>query len=141
MRGRRQWGVLLSAVACLSALAACSHGGDSGKPASSPARSSTATSSLPPGAIGVSPGGVTTRVDAPAESTEEEYFQACHAAKVWMDEHGGAGETQIEPYLGMVQTSASGVAGSWNKRWAELGPQRQAAVIVAAQAAGRGECG
>ncbi len=133
--------MLLGALACLPALAGCSHGGDSGKATSPPARSSTAASSLPPGAIAVSPGGVTTRVDAPAESTEEEYFQACHAAKVWMDAQGGTGEAQIEPYLAMVQTSGSGVAGSWNKRWAELGPERQAAVIVAAQAAGRGECG
>jgi len=133
--------VLLAALAWLPALAGCSHGGDGGKNTSSPARSSTPTGSLPPGAIGISPGGVTTRVDAPAESTEEEYFQACHAAKVWMDAQGGAGEAQIEPYLALVQTSARGVAGSWNKRWAELGPERQAAVIVAAQAAGRGECG
>lgn len=141
MRGHRQWGLLLSALACLPVLAGCSHGGDGGKSTSSPAHSSTATSSLAPGAIGVSPGGTTTRVDAPAESTEEEYFQACHAAKVWMDAQGGSSEAQIEPYLAMVQTSGSGVAGSFNKRWAELGPERQAAVIVAAQAAGRGECG
>lgn len=145
MRGHRRGAVLLAALAWLPALAGCSHGGDGGKntssPARSPARSSTPNGSLPPAAIGISPGGVTTRVDAPAESTEEEYFQACHAAKVWMDAQGGAGEAQIEPYLAMVQTSAPGVAGSWNKRWAELGPERQAAVIVAAQAAGRGECG
>nr|WP_241010702.1 lipoprotein LpqV [Mycobacterium gordonae] len=141
MRGHRRWLVLLGPLAWAAALAGCSHGGDGGKTTSSPARSSTAPSSLPPGAIGVSPGGVTTRVDAPAESTEEEYFQACHAAKLWMDAHGGTGEAQIEPYLAMVQTSGPGFAGSWNKRWAELGPERQAAVIVAAQAAGRGECG
>lgn len=141
MGGRRAWAVLLGALACVPAFAGCSHGGGSGKTTSSPARSATSTSLLPPGAIGVSPGGVTTRVDAPAESTEEEYFQACHAAKVWMDSQGGAGEAQIEPYLHMVQASASGLAGSFNKRWVELGPERQAAVIVAAQAAGRGECG
>ncbi|MFQ2842488.1 lipoprotein LpqV [Mycobacterium sp. TY813] len=141
VRGHRRWAALLGALACLPAVAACSHSDDGGRTTSSPARSSTTAGSLPPGAIGISPGGVTTRVDAPAESTEEEYFQACHAAKVWMDAQGGTGETQIEPYLAMVQTSAPGTAGSWNKRWAELGPERQAAVIVAAQAAGRGECG
>jgi hypothetical protein len=133
--------VLLGALACLPSLAGCSHGGDAGRTTSSPARPPSATNSLPSGAIGVSPGGVTTRVDAPAESTEEEYFQACHAAKVWMDAQGGAAEAQIEPYLAMVQSSGAGFAGSWNKRWSELGPERQAAVIVAAQAAGRGECG
>jgi hypothetical protein len=84
---------------------------------------------------------VTTRVDVPAESTEEEYFQACHAAKVWMDSQGSAGEALIEPYLGMVQASASGAAGSWNSRWTDLSPPRQAAVIVAAEAAARNECG
>lgn len=133
--------MLIGALACSAALAGCSHGGDGGRATSSSARSTTANSSPPPGAIGISPGGVTTRVDAPAESTEEEYFQACHAAKVWMDSQGGAAETQIEPYLAMVQSSGAGFAGSWNKRWAELGAERQAAVIVAAQAAGRGECG
>lgn len=129
---------MLVVAVSLAVVVGCSRGDDSGKATSSPP---AANSSLPPGAIGVAPGGVTTRVDAPAESTEEEYFQACHAAKVWMDSQGGTGETLIEPYLGMVQASASGVAGSWNKRWTDLGPPRQAAVIVAAQAAARGECG
>nr|WP_281374059.1 lipoprotein LpqV [Mycobacterium vicinigordonae] len=135
------------AVVCVAiaanwwALAGCSDGGSGGKSTSSSAPSSTTTSSLPPGVIGVSPAGVTTRVDAPAESTEEEYFQACHAARVWMDGHGPIDDAAIEPYLAMVQASPSGVAGSWNKRWADLGPARQAGVIVAAQAAARGECG
>ena len=124
-------------AACAAGVAGCSDGGQGGSATSSPARSSAPASSLPAGAIGVSPGGVTTRVDAPAESTEEEYFQACHAARVWMDTNGSA----IEPYLAMVQASQSGVAGSWNRRWAELGSARQAAVIVAAEAAARGECG
>ena len=128
--------VLVSAV-----VAGCSQGGDGGSAASSSSQSRGPSSSLPPAAIGVSPGGVTTRVDAPAESTEEEYFQACHAAKEWMDGRGSTGEAAVEPYLAMVQASASGVAGSWNKRWADLGSARQAAVIVAAQAAARGECG
>ncbi|MDT5137537.1 MAG: hypothetical protein QOD58_1799 [Mycobacterium sp.] len=138
------WGLLV-APAYLWAAGGCSHGGDSGghggKTTSSSAHSSTAPSSLPAGAIGVSPGGVTTRVDVPAESTEEEYFQACHAAKVWMDAQGSGGDAVIEPYLSMVQRSPSGVAGSWDKRWVELSAARQAALIVAAQAAARGECG
>ncbi|MCQ4365887.1 MULTISPECIES: lipoprotein LpqV [Mycobacterium] len=141
MRGHRRWAPILGALVCVPAFVGCSHGGEGGRTTSSSDRSATGTSSLPPGAIGVSPGGVTTRVDAPAESTEEEYFQACHAAKMWMDAQGGTGEAQVEPYLAMVQKSGPGFAGSWNKRWAELGPERQAAVIVAAQAAGRGECG
>lgn len=126
---------------CACVVVGCSHGSGSGKAASPSARSSAVASPVPPGAIGTSPGGVTTQVDVPAESTEEEYFQACHAAKLWMDTQGSGGETLIEPYLRMVQTSGSGVAGSWNTRWKDLTPQRQAAVIVAAQAAARGECG
>lgn len=47
----------------------------------------------------------------------------------------------IEPYLGMVQASPSGVAGTWNVRWSDLSPARQSAVIVAASAAANGECG
>jgi Putative lipoprotein LpqV len=112
-----------------------------GKAISAPARSSATVGSLPPGAVGVSPAGVTTRVDVPADSTEEEYFQACHAAKQWMDSRPKTGESPLEPYLAMVQRSPSGTAGSWNKRWADLTPARQAAVITAAKAAANDECG
>jgi hypothetical protein len=99
---------------------------------------------LPPGAIGISPTGVTTKVDVPAESTEEEYFQACHAARVWMDAQPstvGTGDSLIEPYLAMLQASQSGEAGSWNLRWADLALARQAGVITAAQAAAHAGCG
>ncbi|WP_196772990.1 lipoprotein LpqV [Mycobacterium asiaticum] len=148
MRGQRQsfrrvtvlfW--LLLVPPSLWVVAGCSEGGKGGSATSSSARSSGGGGSLPAGAIGVSPGGVTTRVDAPAESTEEEYFQACHAAKEWMDGQGSTGEALIEPYLKMVQAAGSGVAGSWNQRWADLSPARQAAVIVAAQAAANQQCG
>ncbi len=84
----------------------------------------------PPGAVGLSPGGVTTRVDIPADSTEEEYYQACHAAKEWMDAQPKTGASLFEPYLAMVQASPSGTAGSWNTPWSALTPARQAAVIV-----------
>lgn len=104
-------------------------------------RSSSVAGTLPAGVVGVSPAGVTTRVDAPAESTEEEYYQACHAARLWMDAQPGSGESLIEPYLAVVQASPSGVAGSWHIRWAALTPARQAAVIVAARAAANAECG
>lgn len=148
MRGQRQsfrrvtvlsW--LLLVPLSLWAVAGCSDGGKSGSATSSSARPSGAGGSLPAGAVGISPGGVTTRVDAPAESTEEEYFQACHAAREWMDGQGGTGESLIEPYLKMVQAAGSGVAGSWNQRWADMSPARQAAVIVAAQAAANQQCG
>lgn len=117
---------MVLALAWLSAVAGCSRGGSS-----KAGRSSSVAGTLPAGVVGVSPAGVTTRVDAPAESTEEEYYQACHAARLWMD----------APYLAVVQASPSGVAGSWHIRWAALTPARQAAVIVAARAAANAECG
>jgi hypothetical protein len=129
----------------LWAAGGCSHGGDSGghggKTTSSAAHSPTAPSSLPAGAIGVSPGGITTRVDTPAESTEEEYFQACHAAKVWMTEQGGDQKAQFEPYLASVQSSDAPGAATFNEPWSKLSPNRQAAVIVAAEAAADNLCG
>lgn len=131
-------------VGVLLAVAGCSQGDQHGAPTPSSARQSDSAGrpgSVPAGAIGVSPGGVTTRVDVPAHSTEEEYYQACHAAKVWMDGQPRAGASLFEPYLAMLQASPSGTAGSWNAPWSKLTPARQAAVIVAARAAANDECG
>ncbi len=131
-------------IGVLIAVTGCSHGEHSGAPASSSARQSRVPGgpgSLPAGAVGLSPGGVTTRVDVPAHSTEEEYYQACHAAKVWMDGQPKTGASLLEPYLAMVQASPAGTAGSWNAPWSALTPARQAAVIVAARAAANDECG
>jgi Putative lipoprotein LpqV len=128
----------------LLAFTGCSHGAHNGATTSSSARPSgipTGPTSAPPGAIGLSPTGVTTRVDVPADSTEEEYYQACRAAKVWMDAQPKTGQSLFEPYLAMVQASQSGTAGSWNIRWAELTLARQAALITAAHAAANDECG
>ncbi len=102
---------------------------------------SRAPVSATPGAIGLSPAGVTTRVDVPADSTEEQYFQACHAAKLWMDAQPRTGASLFEPYLAMVQASPAGTPGTWNSPWPELTRARQAAVIVAARAAADDECG
>jgi hypothetical protein len=124
-------------------IAGCAHD-VSGKATTAPAPSSAVAGSpgsAPPEAIGISPAGVTTRVDVPADSTEEEYFQACHAAKQWMEARPKTGESQLEPYLAMVQASHSGSAGTWGRRWADLTPARQAAVITAARAAANDECG
>jgi hypothetical protein len=84
---------------------------------------------------------VTTRVDVPPDSTEEEYFQACHAAKVWMETQPRTGASLLEPYLAMVQASPSGTPRTWGARWMELTLARQAAVITAARAAAGDECG
>lgn len=134
----------LVVAAGLLALAGCSPGAPSGKPASSPTRPAGipgGPGSAPPGAVGLSPAGVTTRVDVPANSTEEEYYQACHAAKLWMDGQPRTGQSLFEPYLAMIQAAPSGTAGSWNARWADLTLARQAAVITAAHAAANDECG
>ncbi len=132
-------------MAGLLAVIGCSQSASSGKATSSspapPAPSSAVSAAPPPGAVGLSPAGVTTRVDVPADSTEDEYFQACHAAKLWMADQPKTGESLLEPYLAMVQTSLSPTAGSWNTRWADLTPSRQAAVITAARAAANDECG
>jgi Putative lipoprotein LpqV len=137
------WGTVVLAAGLL-AVVGCSHGAGSGRATSSSAQSAQSSAvpgSLLPGVVGVSTAGVTTRVDVPADSTEEEYFQACHAAKLWMDAQPRTGGSLIEPYLAMVQASPSGGAGSWNTRWADLTLARQAAVITAARAAANDECG
>ncbi len=135
-------GTLVAATALtgLSGVAGCSHGAHNGKTAP-PSATVSGPSPAPPDAVGISPTGVTTRVDVPADSTEEEYYQACHAAKVWMDAQPKTGESLFEAYLAMVQASPSGTPGSWNARWADLTLARKAAVITAARAAANYECG
>ncbi|WP_156749754.1 lipoprotein LpqV [Mycobacterium sp. E1747] len=134
----------LAVAASLFAAAGCSADHPSGRPASSstrPAGIPTGPAGAPPGAVGRSPAGVTTRIDVPADSTEEEYYQACHAAKVWMDAQPRTGQSLFEPYLAMLQAAPTGTPGSWNARWADLTPARQAAVLTAARAAANDECG
>lgn len=138
-----------AATALLSAvLASCSSGSNGGNPEPSAATSATPTTTTTnqthtasPGAVDVSPGGVTTAVGAPAESTEEEYFQACHAAKVWMAEQGGDQKAQFEPYLKSIQSADAAGPATFNLPWSQLTPNRQAAVIVAAEAAADDLCG
>ena len=138
-----------AATAVLSAvLAGCSSGSDRGNPSPSASTSAAPTTTIAnqthtatPGGVDVSPNGVTTAVGAPAESTEEEYFQACHAAKVWMTEQGGDQKAQFEPYLASVQSSDAPGPGTFNTPWSQLPPSRQAAVIVAAEAAADDLCG
>jgi hypothetical protein len=126
-------------------LTACSSGGDDApEPSSSPASSqvtTTAARTAQPGEVGTSPGGVTTAVGAPAESTEDEYFQACNTARLWMAERGGDLKAQLEPYLAEIQKSDSAGPGTFGTPWSQLEPARQAAVIVAAEAAADELCG
>jgi Putative lipoprotein LpqV len=91
--------------------------------------------------VAVSPAGVTTKINVPSYSTEEQYFQACHAAKAWMQAHPGDRAGLVERYLAAVQTPGVVGAGTWNIAWAALPLPRQAGVIVAANAAANDECG
>lgn len=127
------------AMVCLGALVGCGSGSDStpatsSAPASIPA-STSETHTPAPGAIEVSPGGVTTGVGTPAESTEDEYFQACNTAKIWMEQQGGDKKAQLEPYLKTLQSTDSAGPGTFGTPWSKLPPARQSAAIVAAQAA------
>jgi hypothetical protein len=108
----------------------------------------TSTSELPPlpaepaqpGAVGVSPGGVTTQVDVPADATESQYGQACHAAKVWMDGQQKDPKTLVEPYLEVIQAPDFSGPGNFNTPWANLTPAQQAGVIMAVNGAANDEC-
>jgi hypothetical protein len=57
-----------------------------------------------------------------------------------MADKPGDPHTQIEPYLAMVQASANGEDGTWNKPWANLTAEQQAGLIVAVKAAADGGC-
>jgi hypothetical protein len=120
----------------------CSAGGQKPPPVSvTPSGSVQAGTAPAPSAVSISPAGVTTNIDVPANSTEEQYFQACHAAKTWMQGHPGDRQAQVERYLAAVQAPGAVGAGTWNVAWAALPLTRQAGVIVAAKAAANDECG
>jgi hypothetical protein len=118
------------------------------RPSTSTPPPTTSTSEPPPlpaepaqpGAIGVSPGGITTKVDVPADATESQYGQACHAAKVWMDSQQGDPTTLFESYLMVVQAPDFTGPGNFNTPWAALTPAQQAGVIMAVNGAANGEC-
>lgn len=131
-----------SVIIGLGIVTACSSGTEP-EPTSSPTSTPSARSETPtaaPGSVAVSPGGVTTAVGAPADSTEDEYYKACTAAREWMAQQGGDPQEQIEPYLGMLQSSDSAGTGTYGTPWSQLDPPRQAAVIVAARAAADALC-
>ena len=140
----RSYPLWAATAAAIVAIAGCSSTGEGGPSSSAPA-TTTATSSEThtpaPGATVVSPGGVTTAVGADAESTEEEYSQACQAAKAWIDQQGGDRKSQIEPFLKTIQdpNTPPGPA-TYNTPWAQLSPARQAAVIVAVEAGADSLC-
>ena len=58
-----------------------------------------------------------------------------------MDQQGGDPKSLIEPYLASLQSSDSVGPGTFDTPWSQLAPARQAAVIVAVQAAADQLCG
>lgn len=138
---RRQFSAALLVSAAATALTGCSAEGGSGAnppdPAPAAGQPNGASGQQP---VGVSPDGVTTRIDVPAQSTEEQYAQACLAAKEWMTAKGGDPHTIVEPYLKELQASATSGPATFKKTWAELSDAQRAAVIVAVQAAADGGC-
>jgi hypothetical protein len=148
VRWRRCRPLLWSAVALAAVVpvaAGCSAGTNKPTPTavtvSSAPGTKEAAATVPPNVVALSPAGVTTKINVPAQSTEEEYFQACHAAKAWMQGHPGGHQALIEAYLAAVQAPGVSNAGTWNTPWAALPLARQAGVIVAATAAANDECG
>ena len=140
----RPYPLFVAAAATTLAIAGCSSGGEGGPTSAAPTETTTATSethTAAPGATEVAPGGATTAIGADAESTEEEYSQACQAAKAWIDQQGGDRKAQIEPFLKSIQdpNTPPGPA-TYNTPWAQLSPARQAAVIVAVQAGADSLC-
>ncbi|RAV13928.1 hypothetical protein DQP55_09310 [Mycolicibacterium sp. GF69] len=135
-----------AAVAIAGVVAGCSSdAGDVPRESEQTETTSAVTASqnptAAPGSALISPDGVTTAVGAPAASTEEEYSRACTTARQWMAERGGDPKAHIEPYLGMLQSTDSAGPGTYETPWSQLPPPRQAAVIVAVQAAADDLCG
>jgi hypothetical protein len=143
-RYRPLFGAAAIAAVAATLLTGCSAGGGStaGKaPSAAPSASATAPQAPPGGApIGVSAGGVTTRIDEPAQSTEEQYGQSCLGAKDWMSAKGGDPHDLVEPLLNEVQTAKDPGPVTFKKTWAELSSPQQAAVIIAVRAAADGGC-
>lgn len=123
-------------VAAAVALTGCTTGGENKPTAIAPAP----TAEQQPGAIASSPGGVTTRMDVPAQSTEEQYAQSCMTTKDWMATKGGDPHALIEPFLKEIQSSTLSGPATFNKTWAELDDPQRAAVIIAVRAAADGGC-
>lgn len=139
---------ILVTVAVTALLTACAPGtetpsGETSAPRTSPAPSAPPTGGpqAPAGAVQVSPGGVTTAVDAPADATESGYGQACLAGRAWFDARQGERQALVEEYLQTLQAPGAVGPGSLDLPWADLTPGQQAAVIMAANAAARAECG
>lgn len=140
----RRLAATLAVLSIPLAGAGCTSGDKDASHASPPApagESLQEPAAQPPAAgSGISPAGVTTSVNAAPSSLEEEYYQACRAAADWMVGKPDPRERLVEGYLQSVQTSETGGAGTFHQLWHELAAERQAAVIVAANAAAQQQC-
>lgn len=143
-RDRALFGAAAISAVVATLLTGCSSGGGggTGKAPSAAPSASPAAPEAPSGGgpIGMAPGGVTTRIDEPAQSTEEQYGQSCLAAKDWMTAKGGDPHDLVEPLLQEVQTSKDTSPVTFKKTWPELSTAQQAAVIIAVRAAADGGC-
>ncbi len=139
-RDRALVGCAATCAALATLLTGCSSGGGGKAPSASPDAPAAAPEAPAGGPIGMSPGGVTTRIDEPAQSTEEQYGQSCLGAKDWMAAKGGDPHDLVEPLLKDVQTTKEPSRVTFSKTWAELSTAQQAAVIIAVRAAADGGC-
>ena len=101
-RSRRLTAVALALGLALTGCSTTAKNPDPGPPLPASGQPAAEPGSGP---IGLSPDGVTTRVNVPAQSTEEQYAQACLTAKEWMSGKGGDAHTLVEPYLKEIQAS------------------------------------
>lgn len=143
-RDRALFGAAASLAVAAILLTGCSASGEKKDSAAAPSASEAQPSSAeaspggPP--IGLSPAGVTTRIDEPAQSTEEQYGQSCLAAKDLLTAKGGNPHDQVEPLLKDVQGSKDPSQITFQKTWTELSTAQQSAVIIAVKAAADGGC-
>lgn len=133
--------MLTLVAATAAAVAGCSaDGAEKSAPETPATASEQAATPSPNERIGLSAAGVTTRIDVPAQSMEEQYAQACMSAKDWMMAKGGDPDALVEPFLEEVQTSTQPGPAAFGKTWPQLSEAQQAAVIIAVRAAAEGGC-
>lgn len=138
---RLRSGAAVCVVSLATVMVGCSSGNHDAATSSTATTQHAGSGKAPgPDAIEVSPGGVTTMVNVPAESTEEQYAQACAAAKEWMESQGGDLHGHVESLLKDVQASTVASPVTFNSTWGKLSTAQQSAVIVAVRAASDGGC-
>ncbi len=132
---------LFVVVAGISVAGCAQDGADRAGNPGTPAKEAEQTEAQPSdGRIGLSAVGVTTRIDVPAQSNEEQYAQACMHAKDWMMAKGGDPDALVEPFLEEVQSSTQPGPAAFGTTWPQLSQAQQAAVIIAVRAAAEGGC-